>query len=138
MLLRKQGQRPTEVKQNIILFISNLPKLIKDGKLVLQKTTSLIGELKILSGRIDKNRKTRIIVLSDMLEFSADADCYKLIKIENEKLPEAPGILSNVDIIALGAVYGCKNSTENDRLKVIWSEWFNKAGASNFQYLSDF
>ena len=138
MLSRKQGQRPADVKRNIGLFIGNLPKLIRDGKLVLQESTSLIGELKILSERIDKTRKTRIIVFSDMLEFSADANCYKLIKTKNGKLPEAPGILKNVEIIALGAGYGCKNSIENDRLKTAWSEWFEKAGASEFQYLSDF
>ena len=121
-----------------LFIIANLPKLIRDGKLVLQKTTSLIGELKILSERLDKTRKTSIIVFSDMLEYSADANCYNLIKTKNGKLPEAPGILENVEIIALGAGYGCKTSFENDRLKAMWTEWFAIAGASEFLYLSDF
>lgn len=138
MLSRKKGQRPAYVKRNIALFIGNLPKLISDGKLVLQETTSLIGELKTLSERIDKTRKTRIIILSDMLEYSADADCYKLIKTKKGTLPAPSMILDGAVITALGAGYGCKSSTENDRLKAIWSEWFAIAGASEFQYLSDF
>jgi len=138
MLSRNKGQRPADVKQNIALFIGNLPKLISDGKLVLQETTSLIGELTILSERIDTTRKTRIIVLSDMLEYSADADCYKLIKTKKGKLPDSSMILDGTVITALGAGYGCKSSAENNRLKAMWSEWFEKAGASEFQYLSDF
>ena len=138
MITRKMRQRPADVKEKVGLFIGNLPKLIKDGKLNIQEHTSLIGELKILSERLDKTRKTRIIILSDMLEYSAEANCYKLISTKNGKLPEAPGILENVDIVALGAGYGCKSSTENDRLKAMWSEWFKKTGAAEFRYLSDF
>ena len=138
MLSRKKGHRKAEVKRNIALFIGNLPKLIRDGKLILQDKTSLIGELKILSERIDKNRKTRIIVFSDMFEYSADADSYKLIKTKNGRLPEAPDIFNNVEVIALGAGYGCQTSNENDRLKALWATWFEKAGVTGFQYLSDF
>jgi len=138
LLSRKAGHRPADVKQKIGLFIGNLPKLVSDGKLTLQEKTSLIGELKILSERLDTTRKTRIIILSDMLEYSAEANCYKLIGSKNGKLSETPGILENVDIVALGAGYGCKSSNENDRLKAMWSAWFEKAGASEFRYLSDF
>ncbi len=138
MLSRKKGQRPADIKRNIELFVGNLPKLINEGKLVLQETTSIIGELKIIAERINKTRKTKIIVLSDMLEYSAEANCYKLIKTRNGLLPVASGILKGVEIIALGAGYGCKSSTENDRLKVMWIAWFDAAGVSEFKYLSDF
>ena len=139
MLSRKKGQRPADIKRNIELFVGNLPKLINEGKLVLQETTSIIGELKIIAERINKTRKTKIIVLSDMLEYSAEANCYKLIKSKNGRLPEVTEkIFENLDVIALGAGYGCQNSTENDRLKAMWIAWFEKAGAKEFRYLSDF
>jgi hypothetical protein len=138
MLSRKKGQRPVDVKRNIGLFVGNLPKLIDEGKLVLQDKTSIIGELKVLSEMIDSRYKTRIIILSDMLEYSAEANCYELIKSNNGVLPKTSGILNGVIIIALGAGYGCKNSKENDRLKVVWSEWFANAGVEEFKYLADF
>ncbi|MFC1606864.1 hypothetical protein ACFL47_02745 [Candidatus Latescibacterota bacterium] len=138
MLSRKKGQRPSDIKRNIGLFIGNLPKLISDGKLVLQQTTSIIGELKIIAERIDKSQKTRIIILSDMLEYSTEANCYKLIKSSKGSLPKASGILDGVEVCILGAGYGCKSSLENDRLKFVWSEWFTTAGASEFKYLPDF
>ncbi|MBT4482894.1 MAG: hypothetical protein HOC71_04355, partial [Candidatus Latescibacteria bacterium] len=139
MLSRKKGQRPADIKRNIELFVGNLSKLINYGKLVLQETTSIIGELKIIAERINKASKTKIIILSDMLEYSAEANCYKLIKSKNGRLPEVTEkIFENLDVIALGAGYGCQNSTENDRLKAMWIAWFEKAGAKEFRYLSDF
>jgi hypothetical protein len=99
------------------------------------------GSLRELSRSVDGPEKKDFFWAffgNDRSEYSAEANCYKLISSKNGKLPEAPGILKNTTIIALGAGYGCKSSTENDRLKAMWSEWFEKAGAAEFRYLSDF
>lgn len=138
-LLKKNGSRPTEVRAIVKKVIVNLPNLVKSGKLKLQKMTSLIGELKSIGLHMNSSSDNLVIILSDLLEFSADANAYELIKQTNGRLPSPKsGFLSNTDVIALGAGYGVKSSIENDRLESIWREYFNKAGVGNFRYLSYF
>ena len=107
------------------------------GKLELQKETALIGELKTLGQLLDKSQNNIVIILSDLLEYSEDANAYKLIKQKNGRLPcPQPGYLLNVEIVALGGGYGVKNSSQNYRLEMIWGEYFNEANVKKFHYLS--
>jgi hypothetical protein len=120
-------------------IIGSLPKLVQDGKLQLQTKTSIIAALKMLSQHLDLNQNNTIILLSDMLEFSAEANAYRLIKLKNGRLPKPKaGYLKGVEIHALGAGIGTKNSYQNERLESLWGEYFSEAGVSKFYYLTDF
>jgi len=138
-LMKKKGSRPKDVRVILKRLIINLPQLVKRGKLQLQKKTSLIAELKILGQRLDKSQPNTIIILSDLLEYSDDANAYRLITLKDAELPKPKAdYLSDVDVIALGAGYGVKNSKQNDRLEFIWMKYFKQAGVGQFRYLTDF
>ena len=137
--LKRKGSRPQEIRAIVKKIIVNLPDLVKNGKLILQDKTSLIGELKIVGQQLDRSQHNTLIILSDLLEYSADGNAYQLIKRKYGALPPPKAnYLSGVDVITLGAGYGVKNSLHNDRLEAIWTKYFEQAGVKKFRYLSDF
>lgn len=138
-LLNRKGARSKDVRMMVKKIISRLPELVRNGKLKIQKKTSLIGELKLLKQRLDPGTRNVVIILGDLLEFSADANAYKLIKLKNGCLPNPErNFLEGVEVVALGAGFSVKNSNQNDRLKGIWTKYFKQAGVSKFVYLTDF
>jgi len=137
--LKRKGSKPREVRAIVKRIIENVPDFVQDGKLKLQEKTSLIGELKILAQLLEISQNNTVIILSDLLEYSADANAYQLIKSKKGALPPPKSdYLSGVNVIALGAGYGVKSSQQNDRLEAVWTEYFKQAGVKRFRYLSDF
>ena len=119
--------------------ISRLPELVRKGKLQSQKKTSLIGALRLLEQRISLSANNIVIILSDLLEYSADGNAYKLIKQKKGWLPAPDSrFLKGVEVVALGAGFGVASSKQNDRLEAIWTKYFKQAGVSKFVYLTDF
>ena len=138
-LLNKKGSRPKDVRKVVSEVISRLPELVRKGKLQLQKETSLVGALKLLEQRINLSAKNIVIILSDLLEYSSDANAYKLVKQQKGWLPAPESkFLEGVEVVALGGGFGVTNSHQNDRLKAIWTTFFKQAGVSRFVYLTDF
>ena len=111
--------------------------MVRNGKLKLQRETGIVGALKILAQGLDKSQNNVIVIISDMLEFSPDANCYQLVDQPHGALPEPPaGLLAGARVIALGAGYGVKNSIQNDRLQSLWDAWFDQCGVNEFNYLT--
>ena len=138
-LRNRKGARPKDVRAMVKKIISRLPELVRKGKLQIQEKTSLIGELKLLRQRLDPSTKNVVIILGDLLEYSSDANAYKLIKLGKGWLPDPErDFLEGVEVLALGAGFGVKNSRQNDRLEDIWTKYFKQAGVSRFIYLTDF
>jgi hypothetical protein len=139
IIRNRKGHQLKDVRLIMKKIISNLPTLVQKEKLRIQKKTSIIATLKTLRQRLDLNQNNTIILLSDMLEYSHEANAYQLIKHKNSHLSKPkPGFLNRVDMYALGAGIGVKNSYENERLEELWREYFTKAGVSRFVYLTDF
>lgn len=135
-LIRRPGGRPREIAAKVNLILANLPKLVAGKKLALQKSTHLLRALQDLAGHACSKGGTLLIV-SDMMEYSPDANCYELVKSKQGSLPAPPGsLLEGVKVIAVGAGHGLATVEQNRRLKAMWSEWFQRAGAVNFEYLA--
>lgn len=138
-ILNRKGHRLKDVRLIMKKIINALPELVEKKKLKLQTETSIIAALKTLRQRLDLNQNNNIILLSDMLEFSAEANAYRLIKQKNGHLPKPKhSYLKDVKIHALGAGIGTKNSYQNERLENLWWEYFSESGVTKFVYLTDF
>jgi hypothetical protein len=138
-ILNRKGHRLKDVRLIMKKIIIGLPTLVQKEKLQLQKKTSIIAALKTLRQRLNLNQNNTVILLSDMLEYSNEANSYRLIRQKNSRFPEPkPEFLKNVEIFAIGAGIGVKNSYENERLEKLWREHFAGAGVSSFVYLTDF
>jgi hypothetical protein len=137
-LLNKPGQRPADIANAVQTLVGSIDELIKSGRLVMQAETHILAELRVLAQRMVLTEKNTIVLLSDMLEYSPEANATKLTKAKVGGLPTPPqNLLQGARVIALGAGYGLKSDTENARLQGMWSEYFRTAGAE-FQYLSKF
>ena len=134
-LLRKRGSQPRQVAEKINLILANLPKLVATKKLAQQKATHILRTLQDLAGHACASGGT-LVIISDLMEYSPDADCYRLVKDNRGRLPApADGLLCGVKVIAIGAGHGLSTAKQSLRLKAMWSEWFKRAGVAEFQYL---
>lgn len=134
-LSRRAGGTPKEVAAAVKLVLANLPKLVAQKKLALQHRTQIIRSLHDLSGTVLRPGSS-LLLLSDLMEFSPDADCARLLKNKHPQLPPPPsGFLKGVEIIALGAGHGLATVAQSRRLEAMWRAWFKRAGAAGFHYL---
>jgi len=139
-LLNRVGQKPQEVAGQIQNLTAMLPELVQRKKLKVQSTTNLVSSLQIMGQRINRSGKTRIIILSDMLEFSQAGN---LIPLQTGKkgawlTPAPKGFLEGIEVIALGAGNTLTSPQANQRLRQIWEAYFRRAGVSKFTYLTDY
>ena len=131
-LTKRRGTKPREVAAKLASVLSAVPKLAASGKLKVQDRTQIIRALHDLSGLV-KGRNARLIIISDMLEFSPDANCYRLAACNSGQLPAPPaGLLAGARVAAIGCGYGLKTAAQSRRLQELWSRWFEQAGAAEF------
>lgn len=135
-LSRKRGSRPKDVARRLSTILANLPKLTAQKKLALQGRTHIIRALQGLPASVCPPGGT-LILLSDLMEHSPDADCYRLVTRKDGSLPPPrAGLLKGVSVIGLGAGHGLKTSHQSRRLQVMWTDWFARAGAKTFQFIA--
>ncbi len=131
-LTQRRGQKPREVALKLAKVLAAVPKLAVSGKLKVQKQSQVIRALHDLSNLV-KNRNSRLIIISDMLEYSPDANGYRLAAYNSGQLPTPPaGLLAGARVSAIGCGYGLKTTHESLRLQELWSRWFEQAGAAEF------
>lgn len=129
-LLNRVGSRARDVLPRIESIIGRLPEIIERKKLFLGEQTWLLRTLHGLAHRLPKTKhRTTIIILSDCLEYSGDADAYKLVKTDGGRFPApASDLLRGARVIALGAGSDCRTLEQGRRLEAMWTEWVHSAG----------
>ena len=90
-VLNVKGKKPLEIYPRIEAIIAALPKIIKGKKLNMGEETWLLRTLTGLAYRVPKDSKATFITLSDFLEYSADANAYKLVKKNQGQTASAQG-----------------------------------------------
>lgn len=131
-LTKRLGSKPREVATKLSMVLAAVPKLAASGKLKVQDRSQIIRALYDLSSLV-KGCDARLIIISDMLEYSPDANCYRLATYNSGGLPAPPaGLLAKARVAAVGCGYGLKTAAQSRRLQELWSRWFEQAGAAEF------
>ena len=137
-VLKTPGRRARDIAETIGRFVSKIPRNVNQGYLIVQDETDIVSGLYNIT-RITQGKGGTIVLLSDMLQYTEDGSfsAYEYIK-RNWAFPDPPGrFLKGYKIIAIGAGYGIKSRSQAQILESLWRDWFRKAGATSFKFLSD-
>lgn len=128
-------QRPEILGRDMETFISNIPLLIKQGKLQTQPYTNILAFLEELSIELDcRSLPTQVILVTDGVEDSE----YVRLKYRNAKLPRPKKIFSGChELQMLGIGRGIGSVTETNRIRKEWQTWAKRAGFKSFKAVND-
>jgi hypothetical protein len=127
---------PEALKNDTITFISNVPLLVQQGKLITQNMTNILAFLEELSLNVDcRQMPTTVILVTDGIE---DSEYVRLIHQNAElPMPEKKIFRSCKELRILGLGRGLKSPKETKRLRTEWAAWAKKAGFKKFNGLND-
>jgi hypothetical protein len=127
--------RPADVAEGIQALVANLPRLVREGKLEAQMKTNIVPFLETMSGGVDCDRPTKIILLTDGAE---DSELGRLTR-SGGQLPEPrAGSFSGCDeLLMLGLGRGFNSPRTTERFRAAWTGWAEGAGFDQFTGLYD-
>lgn len=128
-------QRPEVLGRDMETFITNIPLLVKQGKMETQPYTNILAFLEELSIELDcKSLPTQIILVTDGVEDSE----YVRLKYRDAKLPRPKKIFSGCyELQMLGVGRGIDSVTETARIRKEWQTWAKRAGFKKFKGVND-
>lgn len=130
------NDEPEALKNDMTLFISNVPLLVQQGKLQTQPMTNIIAFMEELSLTLDcREMPTTIILVTDGVE---DSEYVRLIHRDAQlPLPEKKIFYRCAELQILGLGRGINSPSETKRLREEWEKWAKAAGFKNFVGLND-
>lgn len=128
-------QRPEVLGRDMETFISNIPLLVKQGKLQTQPYTNILAFLEETSIELDCDTlPTQVILVTDGVEDSE----YVRLKYRDAKLPRPKKIFSGCyELQMLGIGRGIDSVTETNRIRKEWETWAKRAGFKRFLAIND-
>lgn len=124
----EEGAPMAEVVQKVKALVLGFPNKLKEGKIEGHNSSHLIGGLFDASLAINpKSERNVIIYVTDLIEFSSLANCYKFSPC---RLPNPEFQLPNTELIVMGAGTGLASDKEMALVKS-WREFFSKMHLSN-------
>jgi len=123
------------LKNDTVTFISNVPLLVQQSKLVTQNMTNILAFLEELSLNVNcKEMPTTVILVTDGVE---DSEYVRLVH-RNAKLPRPKKIFKGCyELQILGIGRGVDSPTETKRLRKEWASWAKRAGFQEFNAYND-
>ncbi|WOF75404.1 hypothetical protein QMT40_003076 [Parvibaculaceae bacterium PLY_AMNH_Bact1] len=127
--------RPGDVADGIQALVSNLPRLVSEGRLEAQMKTNIVPFLETMAGGLDCSKPTRIVLLTDGAE---DSELGRLTR-SGGKLPpaQADAFAGCGELLMLGLGRGFDSPSTTARFRTAWSEWSDEAGFERFVGLYD-
>jgi hypothetical protein len=128
--------RPESVAQGIALLISNVPKLVAEGKLTAQGKTNIVPFLDTMAEVIDcRASDVHIVLLTDGFEDSE----YAHLTRAGGNLPMAAQATYEgcEELLILGLGQGGGSPAATKRLRDAWSAYASSAGFERFSGLYD-
>jgi hypothetical protein len=128
-------QRPEVLARDMQTFISNIPMLVRQGKLKTQPNTNILAFLEELSLNTDcKSLPTQVILVTDGVEDSE----YVRLKYRDAKLPKPKKIFRGChELQMLGIGRGVNSVKETNRIRAEWKKWAKSAGFATFSAVND-
>ena len=128
-------QRPEVLGRDMETFITNIPLLVKQGKMETQPYTNILAFLEELAIELDcSTLPTQIILVTDGVEDSE----YVRLKYRDAKLPRPKKIFSGCyELQMLGVGRGIDSVTETARIRKEWKDWAKRAGFKKFKAVND-
>lgn len=128
--------KPQNVAVAVAQLIGNVPKLVREKKLVAQGKTNIIPFMETMSQVVDcKGSQVRVILATDGFE---DSEYAKLTryggKLPKPSQPLYPGCQ---EMLILGLGTGANSPAATKRLREQWSAWAKEAGFKRFSGLYD-
>ncbi len=127
--------RPGDVADGIQALVSNLPRLVSEGRLEAQMKTNIVPFLETMADGVDCAKPTRIVLLTDGAE---DSELGRLTR-SGGSLPAArENAYAGCDeLLMLGMGRGFNSPSTTARFRTAWSEWSDAAGFDRFTGLYD-
>lgn len=128
-------QRPEVLARDMETFVSNIPSLVRRGRLQTQPYTNILAFLEELSLNVDcASLPTQVILISDGIEDSE----YVRLKYRDAKLPRPKKIFSGCyELQILGIGRGVNSVTETNRIRDEWKKWAKYAGFLTYRAIND-
>lgn len=128
-------QRPEVLARDMETFISNIPSLVRRGRLQTQPYTNILAFLEELSLNVDcASLPTQVILITDGIEDSE----YVRLKYRDAKLPKPKKIFSGCyELQILGIGRGVDSVKETNRIREQWKKWAKSAGFLTFNAIND-
>ncbi len=127
--------RPADVADGIRALVSNLPRLVAEGRLEAQMKTNIVPFLETMAGGIDCSKPTKIVLLTDGAE---DSELGRLTRSGGKLPPAQAGSFSGCgELLMLGLGRGFDSPSTTARFRTAWTEWSDAAGFERFVGLYD-
>eukprot|EP00435_Cladocopium_sp_Y103_P078298 s1_g2037.t1 len=127
--------RPADVADGIRALVSNLPRLVAEGRLEAQMKTNIVPFLETMAGGIDCTKPTKVVLLTDGAE---DSELGRLTRNGGQLPPAQAGSFSGCgELLMLGLGRGFDSPSTTARFRTAWTEWSDTAGFERFVGLYD-
>ena len=127
--------RPDDVAEGIQALVTNLPRLVREGKLEAQMKTNIVPFLETMSGGIDCAKPTKIVLLTDGAE---DSELGRLTRTGGSLPDPRAGSFAGCDeLLMLGLGRGFNSPRTTERFRAAWTGWATGAGFDHFTGLYD-
>lgn len=127
--------RPDAVAEGIQALVSNLPRLVAEGRLEAQMKTNIVPFLETMAGGIDCSTHTKIVLLTDGAE---DSELGRLTRSGGTLPPATLNAFAGCDeLLMLGMGRGFNSPSTTARFRTAWTEWSETAGFARFTGLYD-
>ncbi len=128
-------QRPEILARDMETFISNIPLLVKQGRLETQPYTNILAFLEETSIELDcSTLPTQVILVTDGVEDSE----YVRLKYRGAKLPRPKKIFKGCyELQMIGIGRGIDSVKETNRIRKEWQTWAKRAGFQKFLAVND-
>ena len=132
----QRDEKPKAVANLIEDIVSNVPKLVRDGKLEVQGRTNIVPFLEDMSEFVDCSKMdTTVILVTDGIEDSE----YASLESRDASLPPPSSEFYRgcSELLIVGLGQGSNSPSFTERLRKEWSAWSKAAGFRDFEGLSD-
>jgi hypothetical protein len=131
-----RDEKPAAVGALMRQIVSNIPKMVHEGRLESQASTNIVAFLEDMSDVVDcRKMDARVLLISDGIEDSE----YARLEHVNEHLPKPSYELfrgcSQMEIVGLGQ--GQRSPAVTEHLKDEWERWAKAAGFHSFVGLNN-
>jgi hypothetical protein len=127
--------RPQDVADGVSAIVAALPRLVEEGKLEAQMKTNIVPFLETMSGIVDCDNPTRIILLTDGAE---DSELGRLTRTGGQlPAPRAGSYEGCGELVMLGIGRGFDSPSVTERFRAAWTDWAEGAGFARFDGLYD-
>ncbi|WP_316861069.1 hypothetical protein [uncultured Cohaesibacter sp.] len=140
---KKPRTRPNKIAPQVGHIVRSLPRLAASGEFAIQPRTNIIGFVERIAPTLDcQNQTTRLILLTDGIEWSSQVRGDHLLMGKAELPPPSGPILKGCSVVMLGVGQQSSKLGTDSRwfpfLKKKWEAFFMEAGAAKFTAYATF